>query len=169
LGASAISREREAGTLEFLMAHPISRTQVLVEKYLFNLAALALPVILSTMLTWPAALFYNEVINPWYLLLSAVYALLVMAILYSIAFCIGVFIDDQMKTISFGIGIGLLMFALSVFRETRNFSIFGYFETDYMVPILTAGYVPFARMTGFALVCFILFAVSFWKFRKLNI
>jgi ABC-2 type transport system permease protein len=49
-GARAIAGDEEAGTLELLLAHPVSRTRLLLERF----GALAAAVILLRLVVWGA-------------------------------------------------------------------------------------------------------------------
>ena len=166
LGASAISKEREAGTLELLLAQPISRTRVLAEKFVFNAAVLAVPILVSMMLVWPAAVAIGDEIDPVALLVGAVYCCTVFSVIYAFTFAVGVVVDEQMRVISYGLGACLLMMVLIIFEETRPFSIYGYIDIETLRPVLAAGRIPYWEVLAFAALSAGFFVASLLLFRK---
>jgi ABC-2 type transport system permease protein len=169
LGASAVAKEVEAGTMELLLAQPVSRKRVLLEKYLFNLGILFIPVVISTLLTYPAALIIGESISLTGLLIAGLYGFFIVAVAYSATFFLGVLIDAQMQVIVAGLGFCLLMFILTVFKSTSFLSLYGYMGLDLMRPIFTFHAVPLVEMVVFALLSAALFAASWWRFSKTTI
>lgn len=169
IAASAIAREMESGTMEFLLAQPISRTRVLTEKYFYNLGFLAIPVLVSTMANFPMALTINESIDPWYLFLSAVYGFLVLAIVYSFTFCIGVFIDNQMHVISGGLILVFVMGILVFFDATKFLSLYAWLDRDYLSPVLTTGSIPGHMIAVFIVINAILYGIALYRFRKISV
>jgi ABC-2 type transport system permease protein len=169
LGASAVAKEVEAGTMELLLAQPVSRKRVLLEKYLFNLGVLFIPVVISTLLTHPAALIIGESISLTGLLISGLYGFCIIAVVYSFTFFLGVLIDTQMQVIVAGLGLCLVMFILSVFKSTSFLSVYGYMGLDALRPIFTSHAVPLFKMLVFALFCAAFFAASWWRFSKKTI
>jgi len=169
LGASAVAKEVEAGTIELLLAQPISRKRVLLEKYLFNLGVLFIPVVISTLLTYPAALIIGESISLAGLLIAGLYGFCIVAVVYSFTFFLGVMIDAQMQVLVAGLGFCLVMFILTVFKSTNFLSLYGYMGLDDMRPIFTSHAVPLTEMTVFALFCAAFFTASRWRFSKKTI
>lgn len=169
LGASAVAKEVEAGTMELLLAQPISRKRVLLEKYLFNLGVLALPVLVSTLLTYPAALIIGESISLTGLLIAGLYGLCIIAVIYSFTFFLGVLIDTQMQVIVAGLGFCLTMFILTVFKSTSFLSLYGYMDLDILRPVFTSHAVPLIEMIVFALLCAACFTASWWRFSRKTI
>jgi ABC-type transport system involved in multi-copper enzyme maturation permease subunit len=169
LGASAVSKEIEAGTMELLLAQPISRKRVLLEKYLFNLGILFIPVVISTLLTYPAALIIGESISLTGLLITGLYGFFIVAVVYSFSFFLGVMIDTQMQVIVAGLGFCLVMFILTVFKSTSFLSLYGYMDLDIMRQIFALGSIPSIEMIVFAMLCAAFFAASWWRFSKKTI
>jgi hypothetical protein len=142
---------------------------VLFEKYLFNLGVLAVPVIVSTLLTYPAALIIGESISLTALLIAGLYGLFILAVVYSFTFFLGVLIDTQMQVIVAGLGLCLTMFILAVFKSTSFLSLYGYMDLDIMRPIFTFHAVPLIEMAIFALLCAAFFTASWWRFSRKTI
>lgn len=169
LGASAVTKEVEAGTMELLLAQPISRKRVLLEKYLFNLGVLAVPILVSTLLTYPAALIIGESIGMTGLLIAGLYGFFIIAVVYSFTFFLGVLIDMQMQVIVAGLGLCLTMFILAVFKSTSFLSLYGYMDLKLLRPIFTSHAVPLIEMVVFALLCVAFFTASWWRFSRKTI
>jgi ABC-2 type transport system permease protein len=169
LGASAVAKEIEAGTMELLLAQPVSRKRVLLEKYLFNLGVLFIPIVVSTLLTYPAALMIGESISLTGLLIAGLYGFFIVAVVYSFTFFLGVMIDTQMQVIVAGLGFCLVMFILSVFKSTGFLSVYGYMGLDILRPMFTHHAVPWTATFVFALLCAASFTASWWRFSKKTI
>lgn len=166
LGASAIAREKEAGTLELLLAQPLSRTRVLTEKFLFNAAALAVPVILSSVLIYPPALYIGAEIDLPALVVASVYCYLILLVVFALTFALGVIVDEQIRLITIGLAVCIGMTILVIFKATRHFSLYGYMDVETLEAILTAGRVPYWEMLIFALLSAGLFVLAVFMFRK---
>jgi ABC-2 type transport system permease protein len=169
LGASAVAREREAGTLELLLAQPISRARVLAEKFTFSALSLAIPVLVSSMLAWPAAFFVDEAVDPIPLLVASLYCYLVLLVIFAFTFALGVVIDEQMKVLSASLGACIVMMLLVIFEQTKPFSIYGYIYPEVLRPIFVAGSVPYALAFSMAAIGALLFWLSLLMFRKRTI
>ena len=169
LGASAVSRELEAGTMELLLAQPISRTRVLVEKFLFNGIVLFIPCVLSTMLIWPTAPLIGESIDGVALFVGSVYTYVIILTVYAFTFMLGTILGEQMKVMSISLGACIVMMLLLIFEETTPFSLFHYIDFDILRPIFTVGRVPWRTALAFLALCGAFFGTSWFLFRKKTI
>ena len=169
LGASAVARELESGTMELLLAQPISRTRVLVEKFFFNGIMLLIPFVLSTMLIWPTAPLIGESIDATALLVGSLYTYSVLLVVYAFTFMLGTMIDEQMKVMSISLGACIVMMLLFIFEETAPFSLFHYLDIDVLRPIFTVGRIPWRMGLVFLALSGGLFGVAWFRFRKRTI
>ena len=169
LGASAIAREIEAGTMELLLAQPISRRRILAEKYLFNLSVLAIPIMVSTLLAYPADLMIGESISLASLLIAGLYGFSIIAVVYSFTFFLGILIDTQMQVIVAGLALCLIMTVLGVFNTTSFLSLYAYMNLDVLRLIFASSQVPLFKILVFILLCAALFTASWWRFSKKTI
>jgi ABC-2 type transport system permease protein len=170
LAASAMAREFENGTMEFLLAHPISRLRVVSEKFIFGAVALAIPVFLSTLAIAPAALLVVEIeVSVINLLLGSIYGFSIILVFYSFTFCLGIFIGEQMKTISISLILLIFQFSLTVLEQTRSFTLLGWLDNRYLMPLMTKGVFPAIETAAFLSISAALFIVSSWQFRRMNI
>ena len=169
LAASAVTREIEVGTMEFLLAQPVSRTRVIVEKFFFNAGVLFIPIVMSSMINYPTGLIYNEVLNPLNLLVTSIFSFFVVLVLYSLTFAIGTFLDEQMHTVSAGLLIAVAMGICAIFQETKFLSVYGWMDAMKMRDILNNGYIPMLEIAGLTLVSLALLGFALLRFRKMNI
>lgn len=169
LGASAVAKEVEAGTLELLLAQPISRMRVLAEKFLFYLGVLAIPVLFSTVLTYPAALMIGESISLASLLIAGLYCFSIIAVVFSFTFFLGVLIETQMQVIVAGLALCLAMTVLVVFNATSFLSLYSYMDLNTLRPIITSSHVPIIEILVFMLLCAACFTASWWRFSRKTI
>jgi ABC-type transport system involved in multi-copper enzyme maturation permease subunit len=85
---NAVAGEARRGTLEIWLARPISRRRILLERWVQGAAALAAP-ILATSLTIPwLATFVDEPVPYWPLFLSSVHVLGFLLVVYALTFCL---------------------------------------------------------------------------------
>lgn len=166
LGASAVAKERELGTLELLLAQPVSRTRFLTEKFFFNAVVLALPILISNMLVYPSSFLVGESIDPAVLLVSGLYCFSVLLVVFAFTFFLGIFLEDQMQVISTGVGACLVMMLLIIFDQTKPFSLYGYLEVEHLRPIFRAGRVPYLESLTFVVISLGFLSLSIFSFRK---
>jgi len=112
IAASLISKEVEAKTIDLLMANPISRKQIVVEKYL-GLIPLILIVNFATMMTvYGVTLAIDEEINFGYLFMTHVVSIPYFLAIAGIGLMVSVIIDEKMKAsiIMIAIIVGMFVF-----------------------------------------------------------
>lgn len=169
LAANAMIKEIENGTMELLMAQPVSRTRVFIEKYSFGALAIAFVVIVGGILASPAAGLVNEELDFWNTLLASIIGFLVLLLLYSFLFTISLFLEDQMQTISLGLGLSLLMSVLVLFKETKWLSIYNWLDPDFLLPVMKQGIMPWSTCLFLLLLSLSVAGIGLVKFRKMNI
>ena len=112
IAATLISKEIEAKTIDLLMSNPISRKQIVFEKYL-GLIPLILIVNFATMLAvYGVTLAINEEINFSYLFMTHVVSIPYFLAVASIGLFVSVIIDEKMKAsiIMIAIIVGMFVF-----------------------------------------------------------
>lgn len=169
LATSGLVKEIENRTMGLLLAQPISRTRVFLEKYLFGLMILAVTIIVSTILISPAAGIINESLDFWNTLLASVLGFLVLALLYSVMFTASLFLEDQMQAISLGLGFSFLMSLLVLFDQTKSFSIFAWLDPDVMLPILLNGSMPWGTCLIIIALSVVTAGIGLRKFERMNL
>ena len=112
IAATLISKEIEAKTIDLLMSNPISRKQIVFEKYL-GLIPLILIVNFATMLAvYGVTLAINEEINFGYLFMTHVVSIPYFLAVASIGLFVSVIIDEKIKAsiIMIAIIVGMFVF-----------------------------------------------------------
>jgi len=114
IAASLISKEVEGKTIDIIMSNPVSRKQIVMEKYL-GLIPMFLLINFATMLTiMGVTLAINEELNFSYLLITHIASIPYFLSIIAIGLLISVIIDEKMKASIFLIAILIGMF---VFRS----------------------------------------------------
>jgi ABC-2 type transport system permease protein len=112
VAASLMSKEIEGKTIDMLMSNPVSRKQIVLEKYL-GLIPMLLLINFATMLTiMGVTLAINEELNFIYLFLTHVVSIPYFLAVLGIGILISVIIDEKMKAsiIMIAILVGMFVF-----------------------------------------------------------
>jgi ABC-type transport system involved in multi-copper enzyme maturation permease subunit len=169
LAASALVRELENRTMGLLLAQPIKRERVFFEKYLFGALLLFLVVVASTVILSPAAQIINEDLDFWNSMLAAITGYWVLLFLYSLTFTVSLYLEDQMQTITFSIGVAIAMSLLVIFQETKYLSIYYLLDGDVLLPVLNNGVVPWLQWSLMIALTIVALVPGIMKFRKMNL
>jgi ABC-2 type transport system permease protein len=136
IAASSITKEIEGKTIDLLMSNPVSRKQIVVEKFI-GLIPMFLFVNFATMLVVAGiTVLLNEDLNFGYLFLVHILSILYFLAIISIGVLISVIFDEKMKAsiVMIAILVGMYIInSLSLmshdFEFMGNLSIFQYFDT----------------------------------------
>ena len=130
-GAGILSKEERLGTAEFLLAHPVSRTRIVSEKFAALIAqVVALNVIVFAVSVGSMAAVGESV--PWkeVVLLHAAYFILQIEIA---CICFGVSAFMRKGSVGVGIGVAAIMYFLNIIANItekvdflKYFTPFGY-------------------------------------------
>jgi len=122
--AGAIAGEAHRGTLEILLARPLSRRRILLERYLAGLAAFALPVF-ATSLTIPAlCAVVGERISYVSVTLGAVHQVVFLSVIHGLTFLLSTRGSNPIKIALVVIFGTLFSFALYFVKYVSSFSPF---------------------------------------------
>jgi ABC-2 type transport system permease protein len=123
LGAGTIAGEIEKGTIEVLLAQPLSRAKVFLAKYAAGIAVTLTFVFASVFSVVPFALLHNVEFDPQsYLVMSLLGSLLGFA-LFSLAMMFSSFLSEKGKAASLTSAILIAMYALhlvAAFKENLD-------------------------------------------------
>ena len=136
IAASIISKEIEGKTIDLLMSNPISRKQIVVEKFL-GLIPMILIINFGTMLAVIGiTLAIDEELNFGYLLMTHIASIPYFLAIASIGILISVIIDEKMKAAIFTIAILVGMFVFrSISLMVPDYESLGYISiTHYFNP-----------------------------------
>lgn len=110
VASSSITKEIESKTIDLLMSNPVSRKQIIFEKFI-GLIPMTLIINFFTMIiVLVVSVAINESINVYYLFLAHLYAVPYFLAVISISLLISTFIDEKMKASMFTIAILVGMF-----------------------------------------------------------
>ena len=162
IAASIISKEIEGKTIDIFMSNPVSRKQVVLEKYI-GLIPMVLLINFATMFTIIAiTIAINEELNFTHLFMTHIATIPYFLAILSIGLLISVIIDEKMKAsiIMIAILVGMFVFR-SIGLMVPKYEKLGLISiTYYFNPyeILKNGYVDMVGMlilTIIAIVCLI--------------
>jgi ABC-type Mn2+/Zn2+ transport system permease subunit len=142
---------------------------VFFEKYLFGALLLFLVVVASTVILSPAAQIINEDLDFWNSMLAAITGYWVLLFLYSLTFTVSLYLEDQMQTITFSIGVAIAMSLLVIFQETKYLSIYYLLDGDVLLPVLNNGVVPWLQWSLMIALTIVALVPGIMKFRKMNL
>ena len=143
IAASVISKEVEGKTIDILMSNPISRKQIVFEKFI-GLIPMILIIDFATMIAvYGTTLIIDEELNFGYLFLTHLVSIPYFLAVLAIGLLISVFIDEKMKAsiIMIAILVGMFVFE-SISLIIPDYESIGYLSlSHYFNPydILKAG------------------------------
>jgi ABC-2 type transport system permease protein len=145
MGTGMIARERESGTIEFLLSRPISRSRVLWGKYWVIAVAIIVPIFASSLTIVPLSWMIGQDIEVSRLLLASLHASIFVLSFLSMTVWFSAMFKAQVH-VAFAIG-GVIVVQASVYfiKFARDFSLFRLADFDTYGPIL-AGNGNWERM-----------------------
>lgn len=168
VGASAIAKEEREHTAEFLMTHPISRTQIISEKLL---AAITQVLILNATVIGVSGiciLALDVEADLWTLVLVFAAYLILQLEIMAITFGVSAFV--RRGDLAIGLGLVFVMYFLNILANlTENLKLlkyitpFGYADGAYIIPekALDIKYVAVGTALGIMGII-----VAYLKYRK---
>lgn len=163
LAMGAIAREVEAHTLEFLLARPISRKRLLLEKVLTHLLAILLISVVTSIILGLTGIALDYPVDFTRLLISNFITFGKIFVVYSLTLLVSLFLDDQVKTGIFSFLIIILIVTTSFIDFLRFLNIFAY---SAATPYYVQGLFPWKGFILTYLVGLVLLGLSFVKFEK---
>lgn len=170
LGGAAIAGEVEDGTIEVLLAQPLSRAKVFFSKYIGGLIILLLFTIGSIFSVIPLAMLHNVDFQLESYGVVAVLCFLFGFAIYSLSIMLSSFFSSKGKAASLAAGTVLVMYALNIlstFKESvsdiKYLSFFHYYDFSSALiehSIETLSVVVFVL---FGVVCGIIGLLNFLK------
>ena len=175
IAASSISTEIEGKTIDILMSNPVSRKQIVIEKFV-GLIPMFLVVNFATMLAVIGiTTALNESLNYSNLLIVHILSIPYFLTVISLGILISVIIDEKMKSsiimISILVGVFVLnslSLAAPDYEWIGSFSFLHYFDT---YTILKFGEVDIVGISVFIIVTIICLVTSmiYFEYRDINV
>jgi ABC-2 type transport system permease protein len=173
--ASSISAEIEGKTIDLLMSNPVSRKQIVVEKFI-GIIPMFLVVNFATMLAVIGiTIGINESINYSYLLLVHIISILYFFAVFSMGILISVVIDEKMKASIILISILVGMFVLNSLSLTApdfewlgSLSFLHYFDTYNVLQFGEIDLVGISILIAVTIVCLVS-SMIYFEYRDINV
>jgi ABC-type transport system involved in multi-copper enzyme maturation permease subunit len=162
----AVAGEAFRGTMEIWLARPVSRLRLLGERFVYGLAALWIPIIVSS-LTIPWLLtFVDESMSFSALWGCILHQCLFLGSLYSVTFLLSA-VGSQPVAIAFGMLLFVsFQFSIYLVKTITHWSFYRLADLDVLLAISgTRGLVWLheAALLGVHLLCF---GAAYWAFRR---
>ena len=175
ISASLISKEVEAKTIDLLMANPISRKQLVIEKFLGIIPMILIIDFFTMIVIYGTTVAINEEINFNYLFMTHIISITYFLAVASVGILISVIIDEKMKAsvIMIAIIVGMFVFrSISLMiPDYKNIGIISL--TNYFNPydVLKSGIIDWGGVIVLVVVileCILLSMLIFEK-RDINV
>ncbi|MBT9131451.1 MAG: hypothetical protein DDT41_01757 [candidate division WS2 bacterium] len=128
MAAPLLASEESRGTLEFLIAKPISSFSIITAKYSVSLIETIIVAIFSTLILYPASLYMREVFNFSLFFGGLIQSIAGIAFLFSVAFSISSLCKDQVKAIAFSALAYIALSLPSFLPKYHHLSIFRFMQ-----------------------------------------
>jgi len=136
IAASQISREIEGKTIDILMSNPVSRKQIVFEKFI-GLIPLMLVINFATMFAvMGITIAIGESLNFGYLFLTHLVSIPYFLAVFAIGILISVIVDEKMKASIFFIGTLMGMYVIDMVSKTSaDYEAIGYASIIHYVDL----------------------------------
>jgi ABC-2 type transport system permease protein len=162
--AFAIAGEAWRGTLEILLARPLSRRKILLERWSFGALALVLPVFATTA-TIPALLArVGESMAFGPLMLGALHESLFLLAIYSATFLASCLSDKPLAILFVALVVSLFEFSIYMIKVMTHWSVFRLADVWVFDRITKTGSLQaslWIPMLAFSAVCLVLSLAAF--------
>jgi ABC-2 type transport system permease protein len=129
IAASSIAKEIEGKTIDLLLSNPISRKQIVLEKFIGLIPMSIIVNFLTMLVIMGITIALNESINYGNLVIVHLISILYFLAVISIGILLSAIIDDKMKSSIFLIGVLVGMFVLnSISLLSPDYEVLGYFS-----------------------------------------
>lgn len=171
IAAGGLSGEVERGTIELLLARPISRLKLFFSRYLFGALALIVFIILTVFAIIPLAELHNVTYATSRYIDVALIGLLLGLAVFSLSLCLSALFSEKGRVSMIMGGSLVLMYVLNVIAalkenlsDLKYLSFFHYFDSQ---AALTKGEISLASVWVFVAVIVVstIAGAFFWKRR----
>lgn len=170
---AALAGERESGTLELLLARPVSKTQIVLSKFFTRVCYVFLGNLIAGLITWYYALYLFEAYPLGKILLGAVGMFVVMSFVVGLTMIFSAWTSSK---ISAAFGSGALALILAILPTVKSpydlISPFKYGEVarrSLLGEVTATGYLrDIGALIGFTVFCVALTILIFRKVEKIS-
>jgi len=175
VSASTISKEIEAKTIDLLLCNPISRRQIVFEKFIAMIPFVLIINFATLLAVYGTTIAINEELNMSYLVLVHLVSIPYLLAVVGIGFTVSVIIDEKMKAsiITMAIIVGMYIFqSISLmipdYKNLGYLSITHYFNTYDILKFGRVDGVGVIVLCAVALEC-LLFSMYYFGRRDINV
>ena len=118
--ASAIAGEIEAGTIELLLAQPISRLKIFLAKYFSGIVIIVAFIAISNFSVVPLAVLHNVDYKPENFLTMSILGFLFAFAIFGIGMMLSAFFSSKGKVAAIVGGVLIIMYALNLFSSFKE-------------------------------------------------
>ena len=162
----AVAGEANRGTLELWLSRPVSRTRMLLERYVVGALAVTLPVF-ATSATIPYLLEQvGEEMSLSGLMLSSVHQSLFLLVLYSLGFCLSTVTSRPMPVALGLLFMTIFQFSIYLVMEWTHYSWFRLADLDDFQTILRTGHLDASTCGPLAAASALLLTTSLYLFHR---
>ena len=170
---AALAGERESGTLELLLARPVSRLQIVLAKFLARVSYVLAGNLVAGLVTWYYAVYLFEPFPLGKILLSALGITVIVSFVVALTMIFSAWTSSK---ISAAFGSGAVALALAILPTVRSpydmISPFKYGEIarkSLLADVTPVGYLTdVGAIIGFTIFCIGLSVVVFRKVEKIS-
>jgi len=173
VSASLIAKEVESKTIDLFLANPISRKQIIFEKYLGIVPFILVVNFVTMFVVYGTTIAINEEIDFGYLVLTHLVSIPYFLSIAAIGLLISIIIDEKMKASIFMIALLMGMFIFrSISLMIPDYESIGFLSlSHYFNPydILTEGFVDLTGVVVLTVVIIECLLVSMFYFSRKDI
>ncbi|MEO9174166.1 MAG: ABC transporter permease [Gaiellales bacterium] len=172
-GVRAIAGELEGGTLELVLSRPLSRTRYLLSwigVLVPGAAAIALAYSLGCILAWELFTPADGHLEPWAMLLSAVYTLFLLAAIAGASLLCSALSSERGRALSWAAGIvvgsyawNFLLSLVSSLRPLARISPWWYFAPG---SVIEGGAIPWLDASVLLAIALVTGGLALWIFAR---
>ena len=162
----AVAGEAFRGTMEIWLARPISRLRLLGERFVYGLAALWIPIVLTSLTIPWLVTFVDQNMGFAGLWECILHQCLFLGALYAFTFLLSA-LGSQPVVIAFGMLLFVSFeFSIYLVKTITHYSIYRLADLDVLLEISGArglNWFMEGTLIGFHLLCF---GIAYWAFRR---
>jgi len=166
-----LAREAERGTLDLLLAQPVSRYKVLVSKFSVFIFAALMIAVASLLGLFIGALIINETVDTMSLALVLIEALLLVLSFASFTLlCSVIFLEPRKSLLVAGVFVGgsyIVNFMVPILSPSaswlRNISLFYHYQPNEIVNNASLNWTSVSVYVGVSIVCFVAAMIIFQR------
>jgi ABC-2 type transport system permease protein len=170
---AALAGERESGTLELLLAKPVSRTQIVLSKYFTRVTYVLAGNLVSAIVTWYYAIYLFEAFPLGKLIVSALAISVVVSFVVALTMIFSAWSSSKVSTAFWSAGAALALSILPTVKSPYDLiSPFKYGEVarqSLLGEVTAVGYLTnIGAIIGFTAFCLLVTIFVFKRVEKIT-